>query len=438
MTSILPHFCLVGILLISATCRGGEEEGKEGPYLELSIPRNLQIAGAEVATDRPPAGFQANRQIGLLHHEAIRLKLIHANREGAAYTPRAVKTPRGDYLVVFPCGWGHMWAGKNEKNPNDLYFTRSTDQGRTWSNPTPKWRAPYGYNSGVFLIPSGSERIYLFGVEMHPDWRRGYDGGIAYRYSDDDGRTWSKPHLIEPTNDRGYRGLAHIDMTQTPEGTWLLGTYEARSRSIGIEQRIDRQYILRSEDQGGSWTLLPGPRPGGWKIDPYGYMIEGRPLALGGSEVLFWGRAPGGHPWEFRSVDDGRTWSGPVPVKLVHPDAPPMIWKLDGRLIAVIHNSYDPKNPKHDHTQRRELWVALSGDGAKTWTPPRLMMASIAESGGPLRSPSISYDNLLIDGQTLHLFIDYQFRAIVQATFTIGDLEKFPLREEFQAECGRQ
>jgi hypothetical protein len=73
-----------------------------------------------------------------------------------------------------------------------------------------------------------------------------------------------------------------------------------------------------------------------------------------------------------------------------------------------------------------------------TWTPPRLMMASIAESGGPLRSPSISYDNLLVDGRTLHLFIDYQFRAIVQATFTIGDLEKFPIRVEFLARCGQQ
>lgn len=30
-------------------------------------------------------------------------------------------------------------------------------------------------------------------------------------------------------------------------------------------------------------------------------MIEGRPLALAGCEALFWGRAPGGHAWDYRS-----------------------------------------------------------------------------------------------------------------------------------------
>jgi hypothetical protein len=264
---------------------------------------------------------------------------------------------------------------------------------------------------------------------VDPEWGGWPDGGIAIRHSDDDGWTWSKPRMIDPINSPGFRGQSHIQMTETDNGAWLLGTYRVKVLS-NPKGRCDRQYILRSADRGNTWTLVPDKEPNGWFIPEYNYMIEGRPLALNGSDVLFWGRAPGGHSWEYRSADDGLTWTGPTPVKLVHPDAPPMIWKLaDGKtLISLIHNRYDPKNPKHDHSQRSELWFAISKDNAQTWSEPRFLMANIAEKGGSLNSPSISYDHLLVDGENLHLFLDWQFRQVLHFQLKESDLTRFPTK----------
>ena len=85
-------------------------------------------------------------------------------------------------------------------------------------------------------------------------------------------------------------------------------------------------------------------------------------------------RSPEGHLWQARSLDDGRTWSYPAPTPLVHPDAPPMLFKLsDGATLAAFHHN---RHHDLDYTglsgtkpelmaDRSELWVSLSGDGGR-------------------------------------------------------------------------
>ena len=114
-------------------------------------------------------------------------------------------------------------------------------------------------------------------------------------------------------SDAGWRGSASQD------GSWLIGSHEADWSHRPLQTR---QYVLRSEDEGASWQLLPKARGGGWFADGFGRLDEGRPIDLGGSEVLLMVRSPEGHLWQARSMDDGRTWSHPEPTPLVHPDAP--------------------------------------------------------------------------------------------------------------------
>jgi hypothetical protein len=52
-------------------------------------------------------------------------------------------------------------------------------------------------------------------------------------------------------------------MTETDKGTWLLGTHEA---DWTYKPLLTRQYILRSDDKGKTWTLLPGKRHAGWFV----------------------------------------------------------------------------------------------------------------------------------------------------------------------------
>ena len=77
-------------------------------------------------------------------------------------------------------------------------------------------------------------------------------------------------------------------------------------------------------------------------------------------------RTPEGHLWQARSSDDGRTWSYPEPTPLIHPDAPPMLFKLsDGAPLAAFrhirHHDRDYSGLSATKPElmvdRSELWV---------------------------------------------------------------------------------
>ena len=88
--------------------------------------------------------------------------------------------------------------------------------------------------------------------------------------------------LIKPENDPGFLGMSVTHMCETSTGAWILGSHAADWSKRPL---ITRQYILRSEDKGKTWALLPGKRPDGWFSPKYSRMDEGRPIYLGNGEV---------------------------------------------------------------------------------------------------------------------------------------------------------
>ena len=80
-------------------------------------------------------------------------------------------------------------------------------------------------------------------------------------------------------------------MCETEAGTWLLGSHEG---DWSYRPLMTRQYILRSEDQGQSWELLPDGRHGGWHAGGFNRMDELRPIDLGAGEVYAMARTPEG------------------------------------------------------------------------------------------------------------------------------------------------
>jgi predicted neuraminidase len=243
---------------------------------------------------------------------------------------------------------------------NDIFIYRSHDRGQTWNPPV---RAPNVYNQHAWvpLVPKhsfGGKRIYVFYTYPTPgDFNGNENAGIAQRYSEDDGRTWSPPQRIRPVNDPAFQGMWCINATETAAGTWLIAPHESDWTQKPV---TSRQYILRSTDQGKTWTCLPGKRPAGWRVPGGRRMDEGRPIWLEGDKVALFERSQEGHIWRSQSDDDGKTWSEFQPTALVHPDAPPMIQKLgDGkRLIALFHNRHHGGG--FNHKDRCELWIALS------------------------------------------------------------------------------
>jgi len=341
------------------------------------------------------------------------------------WVPRATITPEGDYLVLFPYDRGRWYQGK------EMLAMRSSDKGKTWSELAVVFDSSQSHHGFVPLIPRGSKRIYAFGTQpisgMVGDGKKGLQENcpIGFRYSDDDGHTWSDVTLIRPENDPEFTGMSCVRMCETDAGTWLIGSHDGIWRRKGSPAPVTtRQYILRGEDKGKTWQLLPGKRPGGWCIEKYDRMDEGTVLSLGGAKAVVFIRTAEGRIWESRSDDDGKTWTDPKPTELVHPDAPPMVFHLgDAKtLIAFIHNRYDPRRPHFDKAARNEVWCSLSKDEGRTWSEPRFVFAGANPEG---HIHSNSYLDMIADGSRIHVFLGQKGRQLLYLQFDESDLSTF-------------
>jgi len=203
---------------------------KSGDYETLAD--TLVIQNDVVSSSNLPGGYRFDRELGLMLHNCISGQVIHRNFEGGLYETRATITPGGDYLLMFPNGGHYGAGGKSGKKVNDLLAFRSKDKGKTWAGPTVAFDIDYNQHGFVPLIPKGSKRIYAFGTQpiwgMYEPQKPGLaeNAPIGYRYSDDDGYTWSEVRIIRPKNDPDYRGMSVMRMCETDAGTWIIGTHE--------------------------------------------------------------------------------------------------------------------------------------------------------------------------------------------------------------------
>ena len=403
------------------------------------IADTTQIGKRDFSIDRLPRGIVLRDHLGLVTSEHLDGQIVHRARdpERGLFECRAAIAPDGDFLLLFPDG-GHY--GRQAEKVNDMLGYCSADRGRTWQGPHLAFDIDYNQHGFVPLRPCGSDRIYAFGTQ--PVWDdervnglRNNDGlhenvPIGFRYSDDQGYSWSEVELIKPTNDPGFRGMSVMRMCETDAGTWLIGSHEG---DWSYRPLMTRQYILRSEDRGKTWSVAPHKRHGGWCVPQFNRMDEGRPIDLGNGEVLLMTRTCAGHLWALWSEDDGRTWTDPQPTSLVHPDAPPMLFHLsDGKtLIAFHHNRHSDREytglsgaKSEGMKDRSEIWFATSVDGGRTWSDPRFLLANaLAEAfASPFRNYQCSYMDCILDNGTVHLFVPHRWQRVLHLTINESDL----------------
>jgi len=407
-----------------------------------AIAEEVNINGVTVRTNHPPPALRTLAGAGVVTTRGTVGQIIHRARwpELGLYEARATRTPGGDYLLMFPDG-GHY--GHSDSKVNDMLAFRSSDRGYTWQGPTVAFGIDYDQHGFVPLIPRETTRIYAFGTQPIPAFRSREEGlyenaPIGYRYSDDDGHTWSDVHLIRPENDPDFRGMSVMRMCETDVGTWIIGSHES---DWSANPLMTRQYLLRSEDWGKTWQLLPDKRHDGWCVPEYGRMDEGRPINLGSGHVYCMFRTPTGRLWHARSLDDGRTWTTPEPTPLVHPDAPPMLFHLsDGLTLAAFHHnrfsmdldSYEGLNNPAVFLDRSEIWVSLSKDQGHSWDEPRFVFANALTPSfdHEFRNAQCSYLDMIVDDGMIHLFVPHRWERILQLSFPQEHLETLPTKDK--------
>ncbi|WP_218033036.1 exo-alpha-sialidase [Brevifollis gellanilyticus] len=405
----------------------------------LQLMDTVTVNGIDVNAKALPKGLVLDKTTGLLSTSAMRGQVVHRTQTRILET-RATVTPNGDYLLMFPEG-DHYAKSKGEKI-NSMMVCRSTDKGKTWSKPAVAYDIPYGQHGFIPLTPKGTQTIYCFGTQPIPGkwtWEEGKreNAPIGWRTSDDDGRTWSEVKLIEPTNDPSFMGMSVMRMTETDAGTWLLGSHLA---DWSKKPFTTQQYLLRSEDKGKTWNVLPGARPNGWAAEGFNRMDEGRPLNLGGGKVLFMSRTPQGHLFTAWSQDDGKTWTKPAPSTLVHPDAPPMLFPLsDGKTLVAFHHNKVPTTGNGELSDKAELmkmrsevWASLSSDEGHTWSEPKFVMANAV---APVHKVSgfnsqCSYLDAFVEDGVMHLFMPHRWQQVLHLTIREDALNKLPTKTQ--------
>lgn len=412
------------------------------PALEpLPLMETVTVNGIDLDAKSPPPGLVLDKEMGLLSVAGVQGQVVHRTQTRILET-RATITPKGDYLLMFPEG-DHYAKSKGEKI-NSMMACRSTDKGKTWSKPVVAYDIPYGQHGFIPLIPKGTQRIHCFGTQPIPGkwtWENGQreNGPIGWRTSDDDGHTWSEVNLISPVNDPDFKGMSVMRMTETDAGTWLIGSHLA---DWSAKPFTTQQYILRSEDKGRTWTVLPGARPKGWAAEGFNRMDEGRPLNLGGGRVLFMSRTPQGHLFTAWSQDDGKTWTKPAPSTLVHPDAPPMLFPLsDGKTLVAFHHNKVPTTGNGELSDKAELmkmrsevWASLSTDEGHTWSEPRFVMANAV---APVHKVSgfnsqCSYLDAFTEDGVMHIFMPHRWQQVLHLTIKEDAFGKLPTKAQLK------
>lgn len=408
-----------------------------------TLPR-VTVGGVTLDPKALPPGLEHRADLGILLAEGLAAQHVHGRLASGSYTgaPRAVETAGGEILLMFAAGSEHFFSldlGGPRGKVNEMVAYRSSDGGQTWRGPTVAWDVPYPQVAAVLLRLRDSNTLYAFGMEPRSDVSEGENAGIGFRRSDDDGHSWSDVTIIRPENDPGFLGMSCMSACETEAGTWLIGSHTGSRyfRDEDGKRRVrTRHYLLRSPDQGRTWTIHPGPRPHGWYWEPAERMDEGWVLHLGDSRALMVIRTEEGHLWEVRSDDDGKTWSEPAPTTLVHPDAPPAFTHLpDGKtLLAIYHNRHT--GGMSNGPDRSELWAATSSDDGRTWSEPRFVLANTSAPSdynqGELthRGTSVSYVHPLVSNGTLHLFFPHQFHRMLHVSLPLATLDTLPTRTD--------
>lgn len=341
--------------------------------------------------------------------------------------PYVVKTSDGAWLCAITTGSGR------EGDPGQHVVTmRSTNLGKTWSNPVPVEPACHPESSYSVLLKNDDGRIYCFYNHNTDDLRHviaddpPYVGGrcrrvdslgyYVFRFSDDHGRSWSTERYAVPVREmeidrqNPYQGKVrffwNVGVPIVHAGNVYLPLHKVGGFGKGFFKRSEG-VLLHSPNLMGErdptkirWETFPvgdvglkAPPGGGPIAEEQSYCV----LSDGGIHCIY--RTIDGHPASSYSRDRGRTWATPEYAtfgsgrRMKHPRAAVFAWRCgNGKYLCWFHN-HGGRNYEH----RNPAWVCggeeyEAADGKRIrWSEPEVLLYD----GDP--GTRISYPDLVED-----------------------------------------
>ena len=308
--------------------------------------------------------------------------------------PYVVVLENGKWLCVFTTNESNEGEGGQH-----IVSSISDNQGVTWSDIV-KIEEP-GKESASWAMPylTSYGRVYVFydynGDKIHnlgnrENIREDMIGWYCYKYSDDEGKTWSKRYRlnVRTTNvDRendwagevqimwGIGKPVDVDngmmLSYTKIGKYLIDNSEGwffRCDNINTEKDISKL----------KWVNLPESGNGIKNPELGPINAEQNIFQMNNGTIYCMHRTISGNPAESYSFDGGKSWTLPQPpvyengIKIKNPRACPRIWKCkNGKYLFWYHN-----HGGWDFNSRNPAWISggIEKDGKIIWSQPEILL----------------------------------------------------------------
>lgn len=295
------------------------------PNIEVGVPRRI-------VTDAGAGGYQAFPDI-------CRLK-------------------NGDLYCVFYAGYDHVsHPSKDLPLGGRICSIRSRDDGKTWSKPEIVIDTPFDdRDPSVICLPNGELLCNFF------TYGRNQEVDVYLTRSKDGGKSWSAPEIVLPgfacstqirrlrsgrlvmpvytVDGGGKRAFAAVVLSDNGGKTWMsprpvglgagktIDETDVFERKDGTLLAVCREVMVGTESKDGGWTWGP--------VFELGFPGHCPCLLMTKSGILLMAhRVPKTSlHW---SLDEGRTWAGPVPIDDFIGAYPSLVNMLDGKVLCVYY-----------------------------------------------------------------------------------------------------
>ena len=240
---------------------------------------------------------------------------------------------------------------------------------------------------------------------------------IRCQKSADGGETWSDYETVFPEEGSFCRQPIQV----LESGRWIFGNWICTDSELGLTG--DPTAFRISDDQGKTWKTVDMPESNG---AVHANVVELEP----GHLAAFMRSRAADHIYRSESMDNGDTWTAPVPTVLPNNNSSISAVKLKSGRIAVAYNPTCTPCPTPGVASwpglRCPVAVALSEDGGLTFPMIRYMERGEGYMGAENKTNNRQYEYPYImqgaDGR-LHLAFAYKDRLSVKyMSFTEEDV----------------
>jgi len=314
--------------------------------------------------------------------------------EHYADQPYVVVTRDGNWLCVLTTG-----PSTESQQGQHVVAAISQDQGRSWSELIPiepgLESADWHMTSWVTALAVPSGRVYAIYNYRDDEISTQHGGWLCYRYSDDNGRTWSGeryriPMRLTKRDRENVTGGTHqffwcIDKPVTANGSVYFALPKLTTGMPldgGEGWVVHSDNILTERDPAAiRWDLLPDGDVGVWNPALGSVQEEQNIEVLSDGSLYMVNRTEIGHPAYAISRDAGHTWTTPQVMRyatgnpIKNPRACPRIWKAsNGKFLFWFHNNGYPG--WGNSAVRNPVWLAggIEVDGDIRWSQPEILL----------------------------------------------------------------